>query len=286
MGKEAKEAEAVSFISRGFYIVIRICHPNTSSEHGRHGFARCRCAIDRIISHLHREELMRPWLFAVVLALCSSSVAVAQLAAGNASTLTDDKIISGLKEALEVSTTKAVALTGRHDGFLKNESIRILLPPKLQSIGKSMRLIGMGDQVDELEIGINRAAEQATPQAKEIFLTALKKMTFHDARRILAGNETAATDYFRAVSSADLTAAFTPVVHHSLEHVGVIRQYNHVIKSAPGGAALASEFDLDQYVVEQTLNGVFEVLGAEESMIRRDPAAQTSALLKEVFGGS
>ena len=199
--------------------------------------------------------------------------------------LSDEKIISGLKEALEVSTTKAVALTGRHDGFLKNEAIRILLPPKLQSVGKGMRLLGMGEQVDDLEIGMNRAAEQATPQAKQIFLTSLKKMTFSDARIILTGNDTAATDYFRRNSSADLTTAFTPIVHHSLEHVGVIQQYDRVIKTAPGGSVLAGEFDLDKYVVEKTLDGLFYMLGAEESKIRKNPAAQTTELLKEVFGG-
>ena len=198
--------------------------------------------------------------------------------------LNEGKIISGLKEALEVSTTKAVAQTGRHDGFLKNEAIRILLPPKLQAVGKGMRLLGMGEQVDDLEIGMNRAAEEATPHGKQIFLAALKRMTFNDARGILTGNETAATDYFRQTSSADLTIAFTPIVHRSLEHVGVIKQYNQVIKSAPGGNALASEFDLDRYVVDKTLDGLFYVLGAEESKIRRDPAAQTTELLKEVFG--
>jgi hypothetical protein len=202
----------------------------------------------------------------------------------DSSGLSDEKIISGLKEALEVGTTKAVALTGRHDGFLKNEAIRILLPPKLQPVGKGMRLLGMGEQVDDLEISMNRAAEQATPQAKQIFLAALKKMTFHDARRILTGDDTAATDYFRSTTSADLTTAFTPIVHRTMERVGLVRQYDKVIKSAPGGAALASEFDLDKYVVDKTLDGIFIMLGEEEKKIRKDPAAQTTALLKEVFG--
>lgn len=199
--------------------------------------------------------------------------------------LSEEKIISGLKEALAVSTTKAIALTGRHDGFLKNEAIRILLPTKLQAVGKGMRMLGMGEQVDDLEIGMNRAAEQAVPQAKPIFVAALKKMTFHDARQILTGNDTAATDYFRRVSSDDLTAAFTPIVHRSMEHVGVVQQYEHVIKNAPGGGAIANEFDLDKYVVEKTLDGIFYMLSVKETKIRKDPAAQTTELLKEVFGG-
>ena len=147
-----------------------------------------------------------------------------------------------------------------------------------------MRMLGMGEQVDDLEIGMNRAAEQATPQAKQIFVAALKKMTFSDARHILTGDDTAATEYFQHTSSTDLTTAFTPIVHHSLEQVGVVKQYDRVIKNAPGGSAIATEFDLDKYVVGKTLDGLFLMLGEEEKKIRKNPAAQTTALLKEVFG--
>jgi len=238
---------------------------------------------------------MRFFLVAIVVTLCCTIYSAAQLdevlkkaeqAAGHrdTSSLSDEKIISGLKEALQVSTTKAVALTGKPDGFLKNEAIKILLPPKLETIGRGMRMLGMGAKVDELEVGMNRAAEQATPQAKQIFLAALKKMTFDDARRILTGGDTAATDYFKRTSSADLTTAFTPIVHRSMEHVGVVQQYNQVIKSAPGGNALAGEVDINKYVVGKTLDGLFYMLGEEEKKIRKDPAAQTTALLKEVFG--
>jgi hypothetical protein len=238
---------------------------------------------------------VRSFLLVITLALCCVTYSSAQLdqvlkKAGDSldrrdtSGLSEDKIIAGLKEALEVSTSKAVALTGRHDGFLQNESIRIFLPPKLEPIGKGMRMLGMGEKVDDLEIGMNRAAEQATPQAKQIFLAALKKMTFTDARRILTGDDTAATEYFQRTTSSDLAAAFTPIVHRSMERVGVVKQYQTVIKQAPGGIALANDFDLDQYVVSKTLDGVFLVLGEEETKIRQNPAAQTSELLKEVFG--
>jgi len=142
----------------------------------------------------------------------------------------------------------------------------------------------MGAKVDELEVGMNRAAEQATPQAKAIFLAALLKMTFDDARHILSGGDTAATEYFKRTSSEDLTTAFSPIVHRSMERVGVIQQYDQVIKSAPGGSALTGQFDLDKYVVGKTLDGLFHMLGEEEKQIRTNPAAQTTALLKEVFG--
>jgi hypothetical protein len=198
--------------------------------------------------------------------------------------LTNDKIIAGLKEALQVSTGKAVALTGKPDGFLKNQAIRILLPPKLETLGKGMRMLGMGAKVDELEVSMNRAAEQATPQAKQIFVAAVKKMSFDDARKILTGGDTAATEYFKRTSAEDLTAAFSPIVHRSMERVGVVEQYNRVLASAPGGSALTGQFDLNQYVVGKTLDGLFLMLGEEEKKIRKDPAAQTTSLLKEVFG--
>ena len=238
---------------------------------------------------------MRVFLLTVALALGGSSSTTAQLddilkKAGDAlahrdtAGLSDDKIIAGLRQALQVSTSKAVALTGRPDGFLKNEAIKILLPPKLQTVGKGLRLLGMGSRVDELEIGMNRAAEQATPQAKQIFLVALRKMSFDDARQVLTGGDTAATDYFKRTSSSDLTVAFSPIVHRSMERVGVVQQYDQVLNSSPGGTLLASPFDLDKYVVGKTLDGLFHMLGEQEKQIRKDPAAQTTALLKEVFG--
>jgi len=238
---------------------------------------------------------MRLCVLAITLAICCSQNTAAQLdqvlkkageglARRDTSGLSNDKIIAGLKQALQVSTAKAVALTGRRDGFLKNEAIKIALPPKLEAVGRGLRMIGMGAKVDELEVGMNRAAEQATPQAKQIFLTALRKMTFDDARHILTGDDTAATEYFKRTSSPDLTVAFSPIVHRSMERVGVVQQYNQVIKSAPAGSALARQFDIDKYVVSKTLDGLFHVLGEEEKQIRKNPAAQTTALLKEVFG--
>ncbi len=199
--------------------------------------------------------------------------------------LSNDKIIAGLKQALQLSTSNAVAVAGKPDGFLKNEAIKILLPPKLQSAARVMRMFGMGDQVDELEVGMNRAAEQATPEAKQIFIGAVKKMSFDDARKILTGSDTAATEYFKRASTADLTEAFSPIVDRSMQRVGVVQHYNRMLASTPGGSALTGQFDLNKYVVAKTLDGLFLMLGEEEKKIRKDPAAQTTLLLKEVFGG-
>jgi len=235
---------------------------------------------------------MRCLLLTLALALASTFAAAqlddvlkkadAALDRRDTSGLSDDKIIAGLKEALQVSTTKAVALTGKPDGFLKNEAIKIVLPPKLEAVGEGLRMIGMGEKVDELEVGMNRAAEQATPEARQIFLSALHKMTFADARHILTGDDTAATEYFKRTSSADLTAAFSPIVHTSMEKVGVVQQYDRVIKSAPGGEAIAHEFDLDKYVVGKTLDGLFYMLGEEEKKIRKNPAAQNVLAQREM----
>ena len=192
-------------------------------------------------------------------------------------------LISGLKQLLDISSTKAIAQLGKHDGFLGNEAIRILLPPRLQAIGKSMRMIGRGDEVDELEIAMNRAAEDATAQAKPVFVAALKNLVVKDPKLVLNGGDTAATDYFRHSSSSDLIAAFTPIAHRSMERAGVIKQYKHVLKNDPGGSAIANEFDLDQYVVERTLDGIFNVMASEEGNIRQNPGAQNSDLIKEIF---
>jgi Protein of unknown function (DUF4197) len=199
--------------------------------------------------------------------------------------LTDSKISSGLKEALTVSTGKAVAATGRPDGFFKNEAIKIFIPENLRKVGNGMRLVGMGAQVDEFELGMNRAAEQAAPAAKQIFVDALVKMTFADAHQILSGNDTAATEYFRRQSSEQLAIAFTPIVHQAMENVGVVRQYDRLTHNAAYPFFNHSKFDLDQYVVGKTLDGLFYMLGQEERRIRTNPAAQTTALLKQVFGG-
>jgi hypothetical protein len=211
---------------------------------------------------------------------------IEEAARGNkTSQLSDDKIIAGLREALRVGTGNAVALTGKPDGFLKNAAIKILLPEKLRTAGKTLRLVGMGSQVDALEVGMNRAAEQATPKAKQIFLNALTRMTFSDARQILTGGDTAATDYFKRTSAGELTTAFAPIVHRAMENVGVVRQYNQLMKN-PMLTALANDksFNLDDYVVGKTMDGLFYMVGEEEKKIRKDPAAQITPILKEVFG--
>jgi len=200
-------------------------------------------------------------------------------------TLSNDKIVAGLKEALTVSTRNAVASTGHTDGFLKNEAIKILLPEKLRRASSGLRLIGLGSQVDALEVGMNRAAEQAAPAAKQIFINAVTQMSFADAHQILSGGDTAATDYFKRQSSDQLTEAFAPIVHQAMENVGVVRQYDQFMRNPMAArVANAQGFNLDDYVVGKTMDGLFYVMAEEEKKIRKDPMAQTTSLLREVFG--
>ncbi|MFB3920908.1 MAG: DUF4197 domain-containing protein [Terriglobia bacterium] len=210
---------------------------------------------------------------------------LSKLKGGSKGSLGEEKIASGLKEALQVGTENAVKSTGRPDGYFGNSAIRILLPQKLQVMEKGLRLMGRGPQVDEFVLSMNRAAEQAAPLAKPIFIEALRQMTFEDARKILKGGDTAATDYFKVKTSEKLTVAFAPVVEKAMADVGVNRQYNSLM-----GIASALPFgkpgalDINRYVVAKSLDGLFFVLGQEETKIRKNPAAQITPLLKQVFG--
>ena len=199
--------------------------------------------------------------------------------------LNDAKVGSGLQEALKVGTENAVLQTGSVDGFLKNQAIKILMPRQLQNIEQPLRLVGYGPQLDEFVISMNRAAEKAVPFAKEIFWDAIGQMTFDDANKILNGNDTAATDYFKGKTSKKLHSAFRPTVATVMADVGVTRQYNDLIgryKAVPFAQSIS--FDIDQYVTEKTTDGLFFVVGQEEQKIRTNPAARVTDLLKDVFG--
>lgn len=198
--------------------------------------------------------------------------------------LSDAKIGAGLKEALQVATEKTVSLTGKTDGYFANQVIKILMPEKLRSFETGLRAVGYGGQIDELVLGMNRAAERAAPQAKQIFFDAIGEMSFDDARKLLNGGDTAATEYFRSKTTPRLTTAFRPVVERSMSQVGVSRQYKDLVgrfDSIP--FAKSQAFDLDGYVVDNGLGGLFTVLGEQEKQIRTNPTARATDLLKEVF---
>jgi hypothetical protein len=206
---------------------------------------------------------------------------------GGKSSLSEGEISAGLKEALLIGTSHAVEKTGRGGGYLNNPEIRIPLPVQVAKSEKLLRFAGYGAQVDAFSESLNRAAENAAPLARDLFAQAIREMSIGDARRIWSGNDTAATDYFRRATGDRLQQTFTPVVHDSLAGVGATRQFQELddsLKGLPFGESLA--FDLDGYVTEGALKGLFMVLAEEERQIRRNPTARTTDLLRKVFGGT
>lgn len=198
----------------------------------------------------------------------------------------DTTVVAGLREALEVGTERTVASTSRVGGFLDNRLIRIPLPEQLAGVASGLRSVGLGSKVDEVEIAMNRAAEHAAAEATPVFLRAIGELTFADARAILEGNDHAATDYFESHTRKELFARFEPIVDRSMKEVGLVRVYD----AALGQTRALLPFvdvpvvDLRNYVTERGLDGLFQVLAQEEQRIREDPAARTTALLRQVFG--
>ena len=208
-----------------------------------------------------------------------------RLGLGNQSEFSESKVASGLKEALQVGAENAVKLIGKQDGYFGNDAIRILMPKNLQPVEKGLRTMGYGPKVDAFILSMNRSAEAAAPAAKKIFGDAILSMSFDDARKILSGGDTAATDYFKRKTSEDLTVAFRPVVEKTMGENGVTQQYKDLAGQAQNIPFLKSpNLDITQYVVSKALDGLFYTLGQEERKIRKDPAAQTTKLLREVFG--
>ncbi len=238
---------------------------------------------------MHRATAM---VFSIPMLLLAAAPVSAQLdnllrlpRSGAPANLSDAKIGDGLKEALHVGTEKAVGLTGKTDGYFANAAIKILMPDRLRTVEQGLRAVGQGAQIDEFVLSMNRAAERAAPAAKKIFWDAIGAMGFEDARRILQGPNTAATEYFKERTTDKLTSAFSPVVSSAMNEVGVTRHYKDLVGAAqalPFGGVGA--FDLDHYVVGKALDGLFLVVGQEEQKIRANPTARATPLLKEVFG--
>jgi len=207
------------------------------------------------------------------------------LGGGGKSGLSDVKIGSGLKEALKIGTENAVNLTGKTDGYFLNQVIKILMPEKLKTFEKGLRAVGYGHQIDEFVLSMNRSAEKAAPFGKQIFWDAIGEMSFDDARKILSGGDTSATEYFKGKTTDKLTDTFKPIVSNSMNEVGVTHQYKELVGRYESIPFVKKEsFDLDQYVVTKALDGLFHMVGEEEMKIRKNPTARTTDLLKEVFG--
>jgi len=204
---------------------------------------------------------------------------------GGTTSASGSQIAQGLKEALRIGTENAVASTGRPDGFLANPLIKIGMPKQFQTVEKGLRLTGFGDQVDGFVTSMNRAAEQATPKAKSIFVDAITSMTINDAKNLLNGGETAATDFFKVKTSDKLYQAFRPVVDNSINQVGTVKRYNDLLGQAKGLPFVKTQsLDVGNYVTNKSLDGLFLIVAQEEKKIRTNPAARVTDLLKNVFG--
>jgi len=198
--------------------------------------------------------------------------------------LSESKIASGLKQALQVGSENAVKIVGKPNGYFGNPAIKIEMPKDLHLLESGMRELGFGPKIDEFILSMNRSAETAAPAARKIFIDAIFAMTFEDAKRILSGDNTAATQYFKEKTTGRLTDAFTPVVKRTMSENGVVKQYDSLTeqyKNIP--FAKSQSLDIDHYVVSKALDGLFYELGEQEKQIRTNPAARTTDLLKDVF---
>ena len=200
------------------------------------------------------------------------------------SSLSTDEVVNGLKEALNKGVTNGTSKLSAVDGFFKDAVIKILMPPDAEKVERTLRSIGLGKQVDDAILSMNRAAEDAAKNAAPIFLNAIKQMSIGDAWSILNGSDTAATKYLREKTTASLTQAFKPVIDQSLEKTGATKYWNTVFTSYNKVAFKKINPDLSAYVTDKAMSGIFYEVGQEEMQIRKDPLARTSDLLKKVFG--
>ncbi len=198
-----------------------------------------------------------------------------------------EQLVAGLKEALETGSRRAIEAAGESGGFEDNPDIRIPMPGPLATASGMLRGVGLGRQVDEFEESMNRAAEKAVPEARDIIIEAIRDMSIDDARAILVGPEDGATRFLRRQAGDRMAARFRPIVAESMEETGVTRAFTGLTEQVgtrlPGISAV-DELDLNEYVTNETLDGVFTLLAQEEKKIRQDPAARTTELLREVFG--
>lgn len=195
-------------------------------------------------------------------------------------------IASGLKEALRVGTNNAVSETSRAGGYWNNLAIRVVMPAQLQKVSAALRKVGLGSMVDSVERKMNEAAEAAASLAAAIFIDAITQMTFEDAKAILMGGPTAATDFFRVRTGATLKARYMPVVAAKMRELGAIQAYDGMLAKY-NAIPLAAKPELpriEEYVTDKALEGLFVIVAREEKAIRENPAARTTELLRRVFG--
>lgn len=200
-------------------------------------------------------------------------------------TPTTEEVAAGLKEALTNGASKGSDLVSKTDGYFKNPEIKIPFPPEVKQVETKLRQIGMGAQVDKFVLALNRGAEEAAKEAKPIFVSAIKQMTIQDAWNILKGEDDAATQYLDKTTSPQLTTKFKPVIQQALEKVSATKYYADLV-NAYNKLPMVTKVNpnLDEYATEKAIDGLFVMVAKEEKLIRDDPGARSTELLKKVFG--
>lgn len=197
----------------------------------------------------------------------------------------NDTMIAGLKEALSIGVDKAVKNVSQVDGYFGNKMVKILMPGKIQNVADVLSKVGYRKEVDDFILSMNRAAEKAGPQATAFFIDAIKDMSFDDAGKILKGGDTAATEFFKTKTHDKIYNAFKPIISSSMDEVGVTNSYKNMMTKYESIPFVDKQsLDLDHYVTNKAIDGLFYMLGQEEKKIRTDPAARVTDLLKTVFG--
>jgi hypothetical protein len=223
---------------------------------------------------------MRKLACALLLATAATASAAATLA-----TLSNAETTAGLKQALIDASAAAVSRLGAKDGFLGNPQVKIPLPPALEKVQAALRFTGMSQQADDLVVAMNRAAEAAVPEARTLLVDAVKKMTVQDAKGILTGGDTSATDYFRRSTQAQLTQRFLPIVKKVTDRAGLAARYNSLAGQASQfGLVSREQATVESYVTAKALDGLYLMIGEQEKSFRRDPVGATSDIVRKVFG--
>jgi hypothetical protein len=220
-----------------------------------------------------------------MLGLSFAMAFAASVHAADLSGISNADATNGLKQALMDGSAAAVAQLGAPNGFLNNAKVKIPLPPALQRIESALRFAGMRKQADDLVVAMNRAAEAAVPEAKTLLVESVKKMSVQDAKGILTGGDTAATEYFRKTTQTQLTQRFLPIVKKATDQVGLAEQYNSLAGQASQlGLLKQDQATIESYVTQKALDGLYLVIGEQERAFRQNPVGATSDIVKRVFG--
>lgn len=224
-------------------------------------------------------------ILGVLLSFVIALFALVSPAAAGVADLSNADAVSGLKQALTDGSAAAVKMLGQDNGYFGNAKVKIPLPPSIQKIESGLRMMGMKKQADELVLSMNRAAEAAAPEAKQLLVDAVKKMSVQDAKSILTGGDTAATEYFKRTTSAQLSQRFLPIVKKATDRVGLAQQYNSLAgQGAALGLVKAEDASIETYVTRKALDGLYLMIAEQEKAFRQNPVGATSDIVKKVFG--